>query len=635
MILNSKPKIYLFNVFLGLLIFFVLVIFRLPNFLNPQPLTSDEAFQASQILSLMNGDGFFFYFDGERYAGIFYGLTAIPFFWIFGVGTLAYKLPGTLFYALNILSTYYLVKKIQPTAALTVVLLMIFSSPVVLEISTHNYPHILTCLLGNLIFLNFFSIKESGGSLLRPVFFLGFFMGFSIYTYTYSILYIGTIAILFVLNHEYLEAVRAKFSKKMLMAWFMNQQGVKMSFVRIIDIIIFLFIGVVLFSYVFGGFGIDLAGYSIIQSNELHKPLGQLLVVIIFRMCLYRRDIDEKFILLRDSILSLNYLTKKALFIGISGFVIGILPRILSISTGETTRGGQGFDVDFVPTNLIKHFWKLISNILPELFGLRAPLAQLFGHEVTTFHFFNALMAAVVAFLIFKSGIAFIKPMWPDLKKIIRFKALAFNPSHPFVVFPVLVCIGNIIIQNGPVVRYLLPLFGVVVIWVSLYLDNIRKKSKTLLTISLILWCLFSTVGIYRLYESHDHVQNFSIVETKDPYLKVVEFLKAQKILYGYSDYTTSSLINFTSKTSLKFAEFTKDFAGTTVKERLARENEFAIIVRGEGSYLKTYRDYLDKNFLIYSHHTIVGESANQRYYVFWNFQGQPKAIDGLRSLIS
>ena len=37
------------------------------------------------------------------------------------------------------------------------------------------------------------------------------------------------------------------------------------------------------------------------------------------------------------------------ILVGIGGFTLGILPRILSILTGEVKRGGQGFDVDFKP----------------------------------------------------------------------------------------------------------------------------------------------------------------------------------------------------------------------------------------------------------------------------------------------
>ena len=82
---NSKWKMVALNIFGGLSIFFILVAIRSPILINSvQHLSSDEAFQAVQILNLVDGNELYFYFDGECYTGIFYGLAAVPFFWIFG-----------------------------------------------------------------------------------------------------------------------------------------------------------------------------------------------------------------------------------------------------------------------------------------------------------------------------------------------------------------------------------------------------------------------------------------------------------------------------------------------------------------------------------------------------------------------
>ena len=136
-----------------------MVVLRFPILANSDQLLSpDEAIFAYQILDLYNGGPIFFYYDVVKYFGITNGLAAFPFFWVLGIGALAFKLPATLFYALYILSTYWLVKKIQPRAALMVILLMIFSSPAIWSITTLNYGVGLICLLGNLIFLSFFSV---------------------------------------------------------------------------------------------------------------------------------------------------------------------------------------------------------------------------------------------------------------------------------------------------------------------------------------------------------------------------------------------------------------------------------------------------------------------------------------------
>ena len=126
MALNSKNKMIALNLFGGLSIFFVLIVLRIPGLINAdQLLSADEALMAYQILDLYKGSSFFFYYDVGKYFGIVNGLAALPFFWILGVGGLAFKLPEVLFYTLYTLSTYWLVKKIRPRAALIVILLMI------------------------------------------------------------------------------------------------------------------------------------------------------------------------------------------------------------------------------------------------------------------------------------------------------------------------------------------------------------------------------------------------------------------------------------------------------------------------------------------------------------------------------
>ena len=267
-------------------------------------------------------------------------------------------------------------------------------------------------LLGNLVFLTFFKVKETEGSKAFYVFLLGFFAGFAIYTFTYSIVYIGSTVILFALSSDYFLVVRAKFSRKNIVSWFVEKKRTRQKIIKIIDVVILFFIFVVLFSYVFGGFGIDIAGISVLQSNALHKPVGQLLVVVVLRVLLYRKDIKEKFGLLKNFIFLLNPLIKRNLAFGFLGFTIGISPRILSVLSGEVTRGGQGFDVDFVPTNLVYHFWQLITRQIPEVLGLWAPIVHLLDYEMKFFYILNGFLVVMVMLLVSRSIIFFVKPRW-------------------------------------------------------------------------------------------------------------------------------------------------------------------------------------------------------------------------------
>ncbi len=637
MVLSSKYREIALNLIGGLSIFFILVVFRIPVLINAdQLLGADEGLMASKIFDLLNGGPLFFYYDVGRYFGIVNGLAAIPFFWIFGVGGLAFKLPPILFYSFYILSTYWLVRHVHPKAALTVVLLMIFTSPSIFWLTATNWGICLTCLLGNLILLSFFKVKEIAGSNPLYTFLLGFFVGFAIYTFTYSIIYIGSIIILFVLTNDNWKNIRLKFSIKTVTFWFTGQKGAMPKFARVLDVVILFFIFVVFFSYVFGGFGIDIAGYSILQSNELHKPLVQLLFLIFFRMCLLRQDIMDKLNATKSLACSMNPLVRHSVILCFFGFVIGILPRLLSIFLGETTKGGQGFDVDFVPSNLFKHFWKLSTYNFPDVLGLRMPIVKLLDSDTNFFYFLNIFLIAIIVFLISSAIFCFFKPRWKEVKDIFHLKALVFNPSQAFLVLPIFICIAVIISQGPPVTRYLFPLHGIISIFTAIYLDKVLRKSKTFFALALTAWCTFNTIGIYQSCVANGIVRDFSIVEKPNRYSKVLEFCKEHKILHAYSDYGLSAVGTFLSKGDVQVAEYTKNVFGERIKERLAREGDFAIIVDGSiSSDLKAYQKYLDENLHSYSKNIVKKEyGANDVYYVFSDFQGEVGAVERLRSLI-
>jgi hypothetical protein len=635
MVLSNKYKVIILNLIGGLSIFFALIALRLPILINSDlSLTADEGIMAYQILDLYKGNSYFAYYDVTKYFGITNGLAAFPFFLILGVGSLAFKLPPICFYALYILSTYWLVKKIYPQAALTVILLMIFSSTAVLSISSLNYGVVLVCFLGNLMFLSFLKVKETGGTKAVYCFLLGFYVGFAIYTFTYSIVYIGSILILFVLSSNSWGVFRAKISIKMIVSRYTLQKGGIRKFISILDAIILFFILTVLFSYVFGGFGIDIAGISIMQSNELHKPVGQLLVLVIFRICLFRQDVMDKLNSTKRLIQSTDPLIRRSILFGLLGFAIGIAPRTASIFTGETTTGGQGFDVDFVPTNLVNHFWQLMTHYLPDVLGLWAPILRLFDYRMNLFYLLNVFLIAIVALLISRATVLFIITMWKDVKDIFRLKALSFNPAQFLLVLPILICAAVIVSQGPPATRYLFPLHGVVSIWVAIYLKKICHESKIFFISALVAWCMFSAIQIHQGYVKSGTVQNFSIIKLPSPYSKILDFCKEHKILHAYSDFTTSAVGTFLSKGNVQIAEYTKSVWGWKIKERLAEKDDFSIIIKNE-NHLENYQKYLDGNLHSYSKNIVkVGNDTNDIYYVFSNFQGEKRTIDRLRSLI-
>jgi hypothetical protein len=213
---------------------------------------------------------------------------------------------------------------------------------------------------------------------------------------------------------------------------------------------------------------------------------------------------------------------------------------------------------------------------------------------------------------------------------------LVFNTAQFFLILPIVLCVAVVISQGPPTPRYLFPLHGVMSICAATYFEKIRHESKMFFAFALVVWCIFSGVGIYQTYVAHGIVQDFSIVEKSNRYSKLIEFCKEHEILHAYSDYGISAVGTFLSKGDVQIAEYTKNAWGERIKERLAREDDFAIIVDGSiSSHLKTYQKYLDENMHSYSKNMVKGENGtNGVYYIFSSFQGEAETIDRLRSLI-
>ncbi len=642
-------RMVIFNIIAALFIFLVLVIFRLPILINADYfLTYDEAHQALQILGLQEGGPISFYYEGERYAGIFLGIAAIPFYWLLGVGALAYKLPGTLAYALYVLSVYWIVKNFRPSAALIAVLLVTFSSPAILFISSNNWQHNLIFFLGNIIFLCFFKINKSEFPKAGSFFLLGFVMGFSIYSYTYSILYIATIAILYVLGSKQWEMARNTFSPSKIVARFQDSPSKKLKLVLILDGVIIFFIAAILFSYVFGGFGIDIGGQSILQINKLHKPVGQLLVIIILRILISNKDIKTKIRWFKNLFATGNSYFNRLAVIGVFGFLIGISPRIASILTSETKKGGQGFDVDLIPTNIVTYLWKLVFYDLPELFGVKAPLIALFRSDWTLLNILNGILAAGVVLLVIKSVGFFFGSRRKELGNIIRLKKQPFEPALVFAVFPILICVAVLISKNGPDVRYLLPLHGVAAIVGALYLDHLRQGRNKQFATLLAVWIGFGIVNTYYFYtntsdtysiyyatddtyraKGKGHVRDLSIIKMTSPYADIIKYCKDNGISYAYSDYETAGMITFLAQRKVQVGEYTKHGTAGRIGRVLAQKNDFAIIIPPlQTNELTVYNEFLEKTGIKY-----LREKTPGGFWVFRDFEGTSTDINLLRSL--
>jgi hypothetical protein len=629
------------NNFIGFIfILSCLLLLRAPLLISADyMLNFDEAYQGSQILDLMNGGPIHFYYEGESYAGIFLGLAAIPFFGLFGVSAIAYKVPAIISYALYILSSYWIAKKINSVTALTVVFLMIFSPQSILSISTSNWPHNLIVFFGNIIILLFIKYKESENPNARILFLLGAFIGFSIYSYTYSILYIASIAAIFVLTHERWNWFRSLISFPRMISICKEGKSTKIKFVRFLDFVIICFWGAIVFSYVFGGFGIDVAGFSIFQINNLHKPVVQVLIIMVVRWGVYREDINLKLAIQKIETIMANIIPIRLFVIGGLGFVVGILPRLASIVIGETTRGGQGFDVDFNPIKIIEHIIELVIFYIPEFFDLRAPLVTFLSNEFSLLNLLRLGVAVAIAFLIIKSIYVFYSERSVEVKNIIRLKSQKFNPSLILVVFPLLVCSANVLTQNGALLRYILPLHGVVAIWVAIYLDRVRLKSKMVFASILFVWSVFSLMNANTLYSKINPNSQYSMVKViggisipkyESPSANLVKYCNAKDIFNVYSDRNTAALINFFGHGRVIAGVYDKGKEMRRKNQVLSIKNKFSIIISKTNiKHLNLYKKYLEKSSVEFSQMLL-----NEEFWLLTDFKGRPDEINSLRNLI-
>mgnify|MGYP006428513873 FL=1 len=265
-------------------IYFILILICYPVLINADVASpGDENYHFRQILEFIEGR-FFLYYDNVTYAGILEGLAAIPFFWIFGVNFMAFKLPSILFFGLFIWSSFVLAKLIQPKVAWVWLTLLLFPSTVMVNhILTVNFCNSLTFFLANLILIYFYKYKTDSGNPTLNISLFGFFCGLSIYVYAYSIIYVFPVSILICLTHPKWESIRSIINFHTVKQTFQNLDSRRTFFIRILDILIICFLMAIAFAYTFGGFGLDIAGVTLLQINNLYKPVFQLLGLIVIR----------------------------------------------------------------------------------------------------------------------------------------------------------------------------------------------------------------------------------------------------------------------------------------------------------------------------------------------------------------
>jgi len=627
----SSLRQFGYHFFATLLIFLTLVLIRYPIFLNSDySFTADEGLMASTILDLLNGGSIVFYYDFGRTFGLTFGLASAPFIWTFGATSMAFNLPATLFYSLYIWTTYLLAKTLAPRTAYLILTLMLFTPYHITELTTHNWPHVPAAFLGNLIFLLFIKVKLSERNNGPMVFFLFFTMGLAIYTYTFSTIYILTIVILYALTHPQWDQLRGKISVEALIGRFRNKKTKKEIICWLLDVLIFVFSVAVIFSYVFGGFGLDIGGISILQINHFNKAAMQLLAIIFLRILIDHQGPKSWLGNAKSYLATRIQKDKKCLaFVGGAGFLLGLSPRIASILTGETTRGGQGHDFDFLPTKLFAHFQDLVSRKGPQLFGLDGPIQDLISNPMDVYWVVLSVLFISLVVIFFFTAFSFISANWIPLKNIVTLRGLQFKAVHIILLAPILVCIATIIIQHGPETRYLFPLFGIFTLWIGIFVDRVQARFGWLPVFVLATWVGFYSITNYRTYQAKGLIEDgVKPVKFKEHFIyDLLDFLESKKISVAYSDYWVSGSGTFLSGWKVNISEYSNNPMEKSRKARSMGNPHFAILATDRMATI--YRNYLQEKRIEFKTATVA------EYEIFWDFIGKDVEIKNLKSLIS
>lgn len=583
---------------------------------------------ANTIMNLLEGGSIVFYYDYARYFGLTGGMLAVPFMWVLGFNTMAFNLPATLFFSLYLWTLYLIAREIIPGMALLVLILMLISPPFVTQMTTHNWPHIASAFFGNLIFLLFIKVKLSEKKRGGIIFFLFFSMGLAIYTYTFSLIYISVVALLHALSYPQWNELRQRFGLASLAGCFKGQKTRGKVFAQILDVLIVLFLIVIIFCYVFGGFGLDIAGVSIFQVNNFHKPIFQMLAIFILRILIYRKDLVS-YLKSFKAFISEEIPREARVFIGIggAGFLLGLSPRIASILIGETSRGGQGFDVDFNPIKLITHLWDIIVRTLPKLFSLDSAFQNLTFSSLGSYENVLNVLTIPLLLILFFSAVSFCSSRWEPLKNILFLKGMKFDPGNIYLLLPFLTCLANVLVQNGSEPRYLFPMFGTIVLWVGIFVNKFQEKFKGLPVLVLAVWIGFYSMATYKLYKNQGILNGFKIIklERLEVY-DLVEFLESKDIEVAYSTYAVSQVGTFLSGRKINISEYSNNPAAKSQKRRSLKSSDFAIVAQKKE--ITIYNEFLLDKKIEFKAEELGG------YKIYWDFSGDRDEINQLRSLV-
>ena len=272
-IITNRQSLFFHIVFIFTAISLIFIR-TLPLLLDPNlDYGGDEVFHAREIWEFLHGRDLFFYYENVNYHGTFEGFAAIPFVSLFGFYPLPYKLPVIIFYGFFIWSTFLILQTFNPKAGWIACFFLIFPPNWIFPWALlNNYVFSPTLFLGNLTLYYLIKIKTTPSLDKKMVFLLCFFSGLAIYIWTYSIIYIFTVVLLLALTHPNWDNLKNQISIKKFYKSFSLLKTKKEKIAKIYDLFLYVFIFAIAYSYVFGGFGLDIGGITASINNVAANP---------------------------------------------------------------------------------------------------------------------------------------------------------------------------------------------------------------------------------------------------------------------------------------------------------------------------------------------------------------------------
>ena len=369
--------------FLLIMIWAVLLVLRVPILANANLyLDADEGFMATHMVESIKSGNFSLYYERVRYSGNFNAYLVLPFFLIMGFTALAFKLPAVLCYGLYVWTFYLLATRYRKDIALTVAIFMVFCPPAILDLSTRNILQIIIGIFGNVLFLLADKILKNQRSNSK-IFLLGLVAGFTIYVYSYSVIYVTTVLIILILASPSWDSWRGNSSLVSFLNPFKNCNNIQQIILRVVDIVMgVIFFGIfsfLFFKYIWGGIIfeaqpplIKLLIFFLIPNNITAPFLLIYPVFIIVRIYLYRKKYSK--LHSKDDRLATksnkNLLLKKICF-ALAGFLVGFCPNIVG-SLNDQISGHPGFEIKLSLSHMFAKFidmWVTISSLI----GLNKP----------------------------------------------------------------------------------------------------------------------------------------------------------------------------------------------------------------------------------------------------------------------